>query len=98
MPDFWAERQRDRESQAKQHGCFSNKAKDDPSETKRGAGDADGGDSFSAESALVQIATHAMEKMTQALRGREGVEIPLAERAAFAKAVKGAMDALAKQS
>ena len=52
----------------------------------------------SAEVALVQIATHTLEKMTKALEGKRTINIPMEDRAAFAKALKGAMDALAKQT
>jgi len=56
---------------------------------------------FSAEVALVQIATHTLETMARSLSlegSKSNVKIPMEERAAFAKAVKEAMDALAKQA
>ena len=53
---------------------------------------------LSAEVALVQIATHTLEKMANSLEGKRNINIPMEDRAAFAKALKGAMDALAKQS
>lgn len=34
----------------------------------------------------------------ESLNGKSNIKIPVEERAAFAKAVKGAMDALAKQA
>ena len=51
---------------------------------------------LSPEAALVQIATYSLEKMTKSLEGRKDVTIPVKERTEFAKALKGAMDALAK--
>ena len=49
------------------------------------------------EVALVQIATHALDAVAKSLSRRK-VLIPMEDRAAFAKAMKQAMDALAKQS
>ena len=103
VPDFWADRQREREIQAKQMGVFS---KDSSSTQQRGTieskvdgrGDDDENGSFSAEVALVQIATHTLEKMASSLNGKGGIDVPMAERSAFAAAVKKAMDALAKQA
>ena len=47
------------------------------------------------EIALVQIATQTLETMARAFQGRKDVKVPMAERAAFANAIKKAMDALA---
>ena len=47
--------------------------------------------------ALVQIATHALDAVAKSL-SKKKVSIPIEDRASFAKAVKQAMDALAKQS
>lgn len=102
VPDFWEERQKLRNLQAKQMGVFSNKPTEAVIISKENgrANNNNGGSilSLSAEVALVQTAAFALEKMTQSLRGRGDVKIPTAERAAFAEAVKGAMDALAKQT
>ena len=49
-----------------------------------------------AELSLVQIATYTLEKLTIALEGKE-IKIPMKERAAFAKAIQGAMNVMAKQ-
>mmetsp|Transcript_29479 Transcript_29479/g.62572 ORF Transcript_29479/g.62572 Transcript_29479/m.62572 type:complete len:132 (+) Transcript_29479:84-479(+) len=66
------------------------------SDARDGNGD-DG--AFSAEVALVQIATHTLEKMAKSLEGsKNNIKIPMAERAAFANAMKEAMNALAKQA
>lgn len=89
VPDYWEDRQKERESQAKQMGVFAKKPIDG-NENENG---------LSAEVALIQIATHTLEKMTKSLEGKSNhVKIPMAERAAFAKAMKEAMDALAKQA
>ncbi|KAL9179284.1 hypothetical protein ACHAXT_008574 [Thalassiosira profunda] len=105
VPDFWEARQQERELQSKQMGVFSKsqppknnvRASGVGREAKEGA---TGNDmpASSAEVALVQVATHALEKMAETLRGKDAVKIPMAERAAFASAVKEAMDALARQA
>lgn len=103
VPDFWGERQQLRELEAKQMGVYSNKstgmATSVPS-TQSSTDDAPpiANSSASPEVALVQIATHTLETMTKALKGRKDVKIPMNERAEFAKALKGAMDALADLS
>ena len=51
----------------------------------------------SAEVALIQIATHTLEKVAQSLEGKNNIKIPVEERAAFAQAMTKAMNALAKQ-
>ena len=48
--------------------------------------------------ALIQIATHTLEKVAQSLEGKNNTKIPMEERAAFAQAMKKAMNALAKQA
>lgn len=55
-------------------------------------------DATSAEAALVRVATHALEvlAMTLSSSSNEKVEIPAEERAAFAAAVKRALDAVAR--
>ena len=98
VPDFWEERQKLRNLQAKQMGVFSNKPTEAVIISKENGRANNNGGSISAEVALVQTAAFALEKMTQSLRGRGDVKIPTADRAAFAEAVKGAMDALAKQT
>ncbi|KAL7540553.1 hypothetical protein ACHAXR_010205 [Thalassiosira sp. AJA248-18] len=96
VPDFWEERQKQKGLEAKQMGVFADKSKSKDHGRDKKIGDGDHG-SLSAEVALVQIATHTLEKMAMSLEGKSNVKIPLAERAAFAKAMKEAMEALAKQ-
>ena len=91
VPDLWGERQKEREIQAKQMGVFSKNAPDNNNSKSSSH-------QLSAEVALVQIATHTLEKMTNSLEGKRNINIPMEDRTAFAKALKGAMDALAKQS
>ena len=101
VPDLWGEREKEREIQAKQMGVFSrNNAPDNNNSKVDRNVDAQSSSShqLSAEVALVQIATHTLEKMTNSLEGKRNINIPMEDRAAFAKALKGAMDALAKQS
>ena len=105
LPDFWETRQRERDLQAKQMGVFSRPPSKLPPTTtpepKVGSGDTENeaqSSSPSSELALVQIATHTLETMAKALEHKNSVQIPMAERAAFAEAMKHAMSALAKQS
>lgn len=115
VPDFWENRQKEKELQAKQMGVFAKKsdqslkqrhqpiasAAQSTSDKKRvciGRHDDDGDDDApEPEIALVQIATHALDAVAKSLSKRK-VLIPMEDRAAFAKAMKQAMDALAKQS
>ena len=106
LPDFWEDRQKEKELQAKQMGVFS---RNDSNDTKtdnifsskistsyaKGVGADHGGNK--AELSLVQIATYTLEKLTIALEGKE-IKIPMKERAAFAKAIQGAMNVMAKQA
>ena len=69
VPDFWNERQRQRELQARQFGVFS-KNKEPPGDARvidcgEGEKEASRSDlpASSADVALVQVATHALEKM-----------------------------------
>jgi hypothetical protein len=102
LPDLWAERQKERDSQGKQMGVFS---RDPPTENQSLStvvpstpSKDEFGDVLAPEVALVQIATHTLETMAKALEHKSNVKIPMAERAAFANALKQAMDTLAKQS
>ena len=106
LPDFWEDRQKEKELQAKQMGVFS---RNDSNDTKtdnifsskistsyaKGVGTDHGGNK--AELSLVQIATHTLEKLTIALEGKE-IKIPMKDRAAFAKAIQGSMNVMAKQA
>mmetsp|Transcript_5241 Transcript_5241/g.11468 ORF Transcript_5241/g.11468 Transcript_5241/m.11468 type:complete len:220 (-) Transcript_5241:52-711(-) len=118
VPDFWEERQKERDLQGKQMGVFSKNQPPTPKDINSNNTDnhqkinnnensnnsTSSSSSSSAELALVQIATHTLDTMAKSLlnnnnnNGKEGVKIPMAERMAFAKAVKDAMDALAKQA
>lgn len=109
LPDFWEDRQKEKELQAKQMGVFST---NDSNDTKtdnifsakistsyeKGVEVSNDGNDFSAELALVQIATNTLEKLTIALEGKEKIKIPKEDRAAFAKAIQGAMNVMAKQA
>ena len=93
LPDFWLDRQRQKESDAKQMGCFSSSNRDDGPTEQIGT---DGtSDEASAELALVKVATFALENMTASLARTTQVKVPPQDRAAFAAAVKGAMDVIA---
>lgn len=92
LPDFWLDRQRQKESDAKQMGCMARKV----GPTKQVGTDGTS-DEASAELALVKVATFALENMTASLaRSTAQVKVPPQDRAAFAAAVKGAMDVIAK--
>ncbi len=110
VPDFWESRQKERELQAKQMGVF---AKNSAQTTKQHHSQThlqspngkekecidvqDDSDTPEPEIALVQIATHALDALAKSLSKRK-VSIPMEDRASFAKAMKQAMDALAKQT
>lgn len=107
VPDFWAERQTEKALQAKQMGVYSQNtstaaaaSSDENIMQQSNPKDDESSDSLSAEVALVQITTQALQKMSNVLGGNccNNANIPMAERAAFAQAVKDAMDALAKQT
>lgn len=103
LPVFWGTRQKELDLQEKQMGVFSrNGPPENPSQSTSGVTSTPNkltnGDSLSPEVALVHIATNTLETMAKALEHNSNVKIPTAERAAFANALKLAMDALAKQS
>ena len=109
LPDFWEDRQKEKELQAKQMGVFSRNDSNDIPKTdnifsskistshEKGVEVDNDASPFSAELALVQIATHTLEKLTIALEGKE-IKIPMKDRAAFAKAIQGSMNVMAKQA
>jgi len=114
VPSFWEDRQKEKMIQAKQMGVFSknttsndttirvDESKVDTTIQKKRSIESDGSNNDtttmqSAEVALIQIATHTLEKVAQSLEGKD-VKIPIEERAAFAQAMKKAMNALAKQT
>ena len=98
LPDFWLDRQRQKESDGKQMGCFSSSKKNENGPTNQ----VDTGgtpDEANAELALVKVATFALENMTASLAQSSRtnqLKVPPQDRAAFAAAVKGAMDVIAK--
>ena len=113
VPSFWEDRQKEKMIQAKQMGVFSkntspndtairvDESKVDTAIPKRSI-ESDGSNDTtsiqSAEVALIQIATHTLEKVAQSLEGKDNIKIPIEERAAFAQAMTKAMNALAKQA
>jgi len=112
VPSFWEDRQKEKMIQAKQMGVFSKnttsndtvKVDNDKMDTtiqKKKSMESDGANNTtsiqSAEVALIQIATHTLEKVAQSLDGKDNIKIPVEERAAFAQAMQKAMNALAKQ-
>ncbi len=110
VPDFWESRQKEKELQAKQMGVFAKKSDQSSKQyhqpiasaqstngNKKVCIDEHDDDTPEPEVALVQIATHALDAVAKSLSKRK-VLIPMEDRAAFAKAMKEAMDALTKQS
>ena len=108
VPSFWEDRQKEKMIQAKQMGVFSKDTSVRLDESKRDTAtmqniksiESDGTNDTttqSAEVALIQIATHTLEKVAQSLGGKNNIKIPVEERAAFAQAMQKAMNALAKQ-
>jgi len=96
LPSGWETRQKERDLQSKQHGVFSKNADAKPKTDSNEGIDAD--DFLEPGVALVQIATHTLEKMAQSIDRKKNLKIPMEERVAFAKAMKRAMDALAKHA
>ena len=95
----WEERQRQRDLESPQIGAYSTESTSQSTAATQAAtkaNDDDGDGALSPETALVQIATYSLEKMTKSLEGKKDVAIPVKERTEFANALKGAMDALAK--
>jgi hypothetical protein len=88
LPVGWEERQKVRQVEDKQYGAVS---KDPPSAP------ATASSNNKPEVALVQVATHTLNALAGTLEGQT-VSLPMEERAAFAVAMKRAMDALAKCS
>ena len=112
VPSFWEDRQKEKMIQAKQMGVFSrsttsndtavrvDESKVDTAIPMKRSIESDGSNDTtiqSAEVALIQIATHTLEKVAQTLDGKNNIKISIEERAAFAQAVTKAMNALAKQ-
>jgi hypothetical protein len=95
LPDHWAARQKEQDSHGKQMGVFS---RDPPAVVPSTPYTDESGGVLAPEVALLQIATHTLETMAKALEHKSNVKIPMAERTAFANALKQAMDTLAKQS
>ena len=100
LPAFWETRQKERDLQEKQMNVFSRQsppASVNPQTfQKKEKIKVDNDNQVGPEIALVKIATHTLETMAKALETNRSIEIPMAERAAFAKAIKAAMDVLAK--
>lgn len=107
VPDFWESRQKEREIQGKQMGVFAKDTRQKQqhqvqqtpmqSMTNKEEAMTTRTSSPEAEVLLVRVATHALDALAKSLP-KNNVAIPMEDRAAFAKAVKEAMDALAKQS
>eukprot|EP00984_Skeletonema_dohrnii_P003710 scaffold1280_cov117-Skeletonema_dohrnii-CCMP3373.AAC.2 len=108
-PDFWESRQKQKELQVKQMGVFAKNSDQSLKQhqsieslqstvdKEKACIDGHDDDVPEPEVALVQIATHALDALAKSLSKRK-VSIPMEDRASFAKAMKKAMDALAKQS
>jgi len=97
VPDFWEERQKQRELETKQMGVYSKQAADIKLNERNQKITQSTIDILPPEIAMVQIATHTLEKMAKSLEGRT-IKIPLKEKAEFAKALKHIMDVLAKDT
>eukprot|EP00533_Pseudo-nitzschia_delicatissima_P007344 CAMPEP_0116104644 /NCGR_PEP_ID=MMETSP0327-20121206/14573_1 /TAXON_ID=44447 /ORGANISM="Pseudo-nitzschia delicatissima, Strain B596" /LENGTH=202 /DNA_ID=CAMNT_0003596925 /DNA_START=43 /DNA_END=648 /DNA_ORIENTATION=+ len=99
-PMFWEERQQMRQLEAEGFrnqkvetpgGAFGTSASPQP-KTKSSR---KGTTASSAEVALVKVATHALESLADVLeQDTNGVQIPMDDRTAFAKAIQRAMQAL----
>ena len=109
VPDFWESRQKEREIQGKQMGVFAKETRQQQQHqiqqtprqlkwmTNKEEATTTRTSSPEAEVLLMHVATHALDALAKSL-SKKNVAIPMEDRAAFATAVKEAMDALAKQS
>jgi len=108
LPTGWEDRQKRNAVDAKQHGVFARKKDNVPlavsatasttsMNRRSGNGCNDDDTIVLPEIALVQVTTHTLEILARTLEHRqEYVSVSTEERAAFASAVKRAMDAIAK--
>lgn len=106
LPPGWADRQRAREVEAKQYGVFGRK-KEGPTPTVPPSSVSASSQSSlekrstpssspqSAEEALVRVATHTLDNMASALENN-AVTLSAGDRAAFAEAMKRAMEAISR--
>jgi hypothetical protein len=87
VPVGWEERQKLRQVEEKQYRAVAEAAPPAPATAS----------SNKPEVALLEVATHTLNALAGTLEG-QNVSLPMEERAAFAAAMKRAMDALAKCS
>ena len=90
-PTHWNERQKMRQLEAE---GFKNQEPDANQQQSSGTSAGSSG-SANAHVALVKVATHALEGLAGVLEHDNTVAIPVEDRAAFAKAMQRAMQALA---
>jgi hypothetical protein len=90
LPPLWQERQKTQELQAQQYGGFTGTSSNDKPSVN-------GSDSQGPEVALLRVGTYTLEALANTLE-QQTVKFPMEERAAFAKAVKRVMDAMAKST
>jgi hypothetical protein len=90
LPPGWEQRQKKLAVEAKQHGAFARKQDTGVPAARSRVGDA-------PEVALLQVATFSLEALAKTLEaaGASRIKLPAEERAAFAEAVKRAMNAMA---
>lgn len=84
LPVGWSEREKEKDTLAKQQGVFA-ASKDSNLSLS----------STTAEVALLQVTTNSLESLASVMESESGISIPSEDRARFAVAVKKAMDALA---
>eukprot|EP00978_Attheya_sp_CCMP212_P026410 scaffold86834_cov48-Attheya_sp.AAC.1 len=100
VPTGWEDRQKIRAVEAKQYGVFARSQPAPPSATIRPATTTTGSTSSSSdptrrgpELALVQVATNTLDILASTLE-QHPTSLPMEDRAAFAAALKRAMDAI----
>lgn len=96
LPDGWEQRQQARESDSKQHMAFA------PPPSNKAATNEGPGINESCEDTMIipeltilRLTTHSLQALAETLEQRP-VKVPMKDRAAFAAAMKQAMDSLAK--
>ena len=98
LPEGWEERQRNREVEAKQHGVFASTTAHIPDVVNvEPTKDTAERDVIPPEVAVLRMTTYSLETLAQTLAANN-TKLPHEDRAAFAVAMKRAMDALAKSA
>lgn len=102
VPEFWEERQRTRALEEKQYGVFASKNKnknvDDALNVSTKKHNNKEQEIYSPQAALVKVTTNSLETLASTFEHNPSLQVPAQDRAALAKAMKRAMDALSQSA